>query len=156
LLACGARVAFWRRPPLSQTGCQKNAQPSPPKQKNKKTANLVKQAKSKQKILDKMYEAGLTPDPRVGKERTFAFKFPACQKLPPPVLPFLDVSFGYDGNPEGYLYKVFVWVCRERRLALVGERCSAVSVSSRRLPPHAVTVRTPNPKTHTTHTNNNI
>ena len=37
-------------------------------------SNLVKQAKSKQKILDKMYEAGLTPDPRVGKERAISFK----------------------------------------------------------------------------------
>ena len=44
------------------------------------------------------------------QERTFAFKFPACDKLPPPVLPFIDVSFGYDGNPEGYLYKVCAWV----------------------------------------------
>jgi hypothetical protein len=40
-------------------------------------ANLVKQAKSKQKILDKMYEAGLTQP--VQKERTFEFQFPgAC------------------------------------------------------------------------------
>lgn len=37
-------------------------------------ANLVKQAKSKQKILDKMYEAGLTPP--VSKESTFSFQFP--------------------------------------------------------------------------------
>lgn len=44
-------------------------------------ANLVKQAKSKQKILDKMYEAGLTPP--VTKESTFAFTFPGqdCQDM---------------------------------------------------------------------------
>jgi hypothetical protein len=39
-------------------------------------ANLVKQAKSKQKILDKMYEAGLTQP--VQKERTFEFQFPGA------------------------------------------------------------------------------
>jgi hypothetical protein len=37
-------------------------------------ANLVKQAKSKQKILDKMYEAGLTQP--VAREQTFQFNFP--------------------------------------------------------------------------------
>jgi hypothetical protein len=37
-------------------------------------ANLVKQAKSKQKILDKMVEAGLTQP--VAREQTFQFNFP--------------------------------------------------------------------------------
>jgi hypothetical protein len=36
----------------------------------------VKQAKSKQKILDKMVEAGLTQP--VQKEHTFAFQFPGA------------------------------------------------------------------------------
>ncbi len=67
-------------------------------------ANLVKQAKSKQKILDKMEEAGLTKP--VQRERTFQFSFPDCAKLPPPVLPFIGVSFAYSGKPEEYLYKV--------------------------------------------------
>lgn len=39
-------------------------------------ANLVKQAKSKQKILDKMVEAGLTQP--VQRERTFEFQFPGA------------------------------------------------------------------------------
>ena len=47
------------------------------------------QAKSKQKILDKMEADGLTKP--VSRERTFAFRFPDCEKLPPPVLPFIDV-----------------------------------------------------------------
>merc|ERR1712008_496560 len=37
-------------------------------------SNLVKQAQSKQKIIDKMMEAGLTP--RVDPDPTFRFKFP--------------------------------------------------------------------------------
>lgn len=67
-------------------------------------SNLVKQAKSKQKILDKMEDAGLTP--AVQHESTFHFKFPDCDKLPPPVLPFQDVSFAYSGKDKDCLYRV--------------------------------------------------
>jgi hypothetical protein len=67
-------------------------------------ANLVRQAKSKQKILDKMEAAGLTPP--VKRERTFTFSFPDCDKLPPPVLPFQAVSFAYSGKEEDMLYRV--------------------------------------------------
>ena len=72
-------------------------------------ANLVRQAKSKQKILDKMYEAGLTKP--VQHRQTFTFQFPDCDKLPPPVLPFIDVSFAYSGKEEDMLYRVRRWVC---------------------------------------------
>ena len=37
------------------------------------------------------------------KERTFNFEFPDCDKLPPPVLPFVGVSFSYNGKKEDYL-----------------------------------------------------
>ena len=67
-------------------------------------SNLVKQAQSKQKIIDKMMEAGLTP--RVDPDPTFRFKFPNSQKLPPPVMAFQDVSFSYSGKKEDYLYQV--------------------------------------------------
>ena len=67
-------------------------------------SNLVKQAKSKQKILDKMEAAGLTPP--VQHESTFHFQFPDCDKLPPPVLPFQDVSFAYSGQDKDCLYRV--------------------------------------------------
>jgi ATP-binding cassette subfamily F protein 2 len=46
-------------------------------------ANLVKQAKSKQKILDKMYEAGLTQP--VQREQTFQFQFPGAPPAPGPI-----------------------------------------------------------------------
>jgi hypothetical protein len=65
-------------------------------------SNLVKQAQSKQKIIDKMVEAGLTrkpvPDP------VFRFTFPSSEKIPPPVLAFQNVSFAYSGKKEDYLY----------------------------------------------------
>jgi len=67
-------------------------------------SNLVKQAKSKQKILDKMEADGLTPP--VVHHRPFAFSFPDCDKLPPPVLPFISVSFAYSGREEDMLYRV--------------------------------------------------
>ena len=61
-------------------------------------ANLRKQADSKQKIIDKMHEAGLTekpvPDPK------YMFRFPNAEKLPPPVLAFEEVSFAYSGKRQ--------------------------------------------------------
>ena len=82
-------------------------------------ANLVKQAQSKQKILDKMEAQGLTPP--VQREATFKFSFPPCQRLATPVLPFDDVSFSYSGKKEDYLYtNVNLAIDCESRVALVG------------------------------------
>ncbi len=82
-------------------------------------ANARKQAESKQKIIDKMVAAGLTPP--VVKEKTFTFRFPECTKVPPPVLPFDNVSFAYDGKAEHYLYKDLDFgVDCDSRIALVG------------------------------------
>merc|ERR1719214_25872 len=47
-------------------------------------ANLRKQADSKQKIIDKMKEAGLTEKPM--PDPTFNFGFPEADEIPPPVL----------------------------------------------------------------------
>src|SRR5436853_5937835 len=47
-------------------------------------ANLVKQAKSRQKILDKMEADGLIE--QVVPDRVFTFRFADVEKLPPPVL----------------------------------------------------------------------
>jgi len=81
-------------------------------------ANLVKQAKSKQKILDKMEEDGLTQP--VHRERTFDFQFPECEKLPPPVLPFVQACFSYNGK-KPYLYTNLEFgVDCDSRIALVG------------------------------------
>ena len=99
-------------------------------------SNLVKQAKSKQKILDKMEAAGLTPP--VQHESTFHFQFPDCDKLPPPVLPFQDVSFAYSGQDKDCLYRVssvqlaylqcqLCWTSRRCSSTLVNQSCSAFS-----------------------------
>lgn len=82
-------------------------------------ANLVRQAKSRQKILDKMEADGLIE--KVVPDRVFSFRFPDIEKLPPPVLSFDDISFSYDGNPEHNLYEHLNFgVDMDSRIALVG------------------------------------
>lgn len=81
----------------------------------------MKTAKSKQKILDKMEAAGLTPSPRA--EKTFEFTFPQCSKLAPPVLPFKNVSFQYpsaDPSLGMLLQNLEFGVDCDSRVALVG------------------------------------
>ncbi|KAJ1864673.1 ABC transporter ATP-binding protein arb1 [Coemansia sp. RSA 2703] len=82
-------------------------------------SNLVRQAKSKQKIIDKMEAAGLIE--KIEVERKIKFRFPDTTRLPPPVLSFDDVTFSYDGNPENALYsEVDAAVDMDSRIALIG------------------------------------
>jgi ATP-binding cassette subfamily F protein 2 len=66
-------------------------------------ANLVKQAKSKQKIIDKMEAAGLVQ--KVEGPKQLRFNFEEVRKLPPPIIAFSDVAFAYSGEKKDYLYK---------------------------------------------------
>mmetsp|Transcript_16401 Transcript_16401/g.32075 ORF Transcript_16401/g.32075 Transcript_16401/m.32075 type:complete len:603 (+) Transcript_16401:30-1838(+) len=82
-------------------------------------SNLVRQAKSKQKILDKMEAQGLTA--KVVHEASFNFRFNACERLPPPAMSFLEVAFSYSGDKHEYLYKnLNLGVDMDSRIALVG------------------------------------
>jgi len=82
-------------------------------------SNLVRQGKSKQKIIDKMVAAGLTE--KVIKEPVFNFRFPSVEILPPPVLAFDDMSFAYSGNLKDALYQhLKLGVTMDSRVALVG------------------------------------
>lgn len=82
-------------------------------------ANEVKQAQSKQKIIDKMTEAGLTAAPKPDPD--YNFNFPNCGGLPPPVMAFKEVSFSYSGKAEDYLYTGLDFaVDMDSRVALVG------------------------------------
>ncbi|KAJ6053517.1 uncharacterized protein N7446_009529 [Penicillium canescens] len=82
-------------------------------------ANLVRQAKSRQKILDKMEADGFIQP--VLADRVFTFRFADVDKLPPPVLSFDDVSFSYSGNWEDTLYEHLDFgVDMDSRTALVG------------------------------------
>jgi hypothetical protein len=83
-------------------------------------ANLVRQAKSKQKIIDKMEAAGLiekveAPRPLRCVHHTtlrpvlmfssFRFNFEDIRRLPPPIIAFDDVAFSYSGEKKDYLYE---------------------------------------------------
>ncbi|KAI8818013.1 P-loop containing nucleoside triphosphate hydrolase protein [Fimicolochytrium jonesii] len=82
-------------------------------------ANLVRQAKSRQKILDKMEADGLIE--KVEKPAAFAFKFESAGPLPPPVLSFSDMSFAYNGNLKDAIYRHLEFGAdTESRIALVG------------------------------------
>ncbi len=82
-------------------------------------ANAVKQAQSKQKIIDKMIEAGLTKMPIVPPK--YDFSFANVPKLPPPVLAVKDVSFAYSGREADYLYQnIDLSVDMDTRVAIVG------------------------------------
>jgi len=82
-------------------------------------ANLVKQAKSRQKILDKMEAEGLIQP--VDRERCVTLYFPSCGQLAPPVMAFQGVAFSYSGQKRDYLYKNLDFaVDLDSRVALVG------------------------------------
>ncbi|PTD11652.1 ABC transporter ATP-binding protein ARB1 [Fusarium culmorum] len=82
-------------------------------------ANLVRQAKSRQKILDKMEADGFIQP--VEQDRVFSFRFADVDKLPPPVLSFDNVTFSYSGNPEDDLYRnLDLGFDMDSRTALVG------------------------------------
>ncbi|KAL1392390.1 P-loop containing nucleoside triphosphate hydrolase protein [Phyllosticta capitalensis] len=82
-------------------------------------ANLVRQAKSRQKILDKMEADGFIEP--VVQDRVFTFRFADVEKLPPPVLSLDNVTFSYSGNKEDNLYENLDFgVDMDSRTALVG------------------------------------
>jgi len=83
------------------------------------SAKLARQAQSKEKVLAKMVERGLTET--VVRDRIWNFSFDDCGKIPPPVLQFNEVSFGYKPGEENELYsKLDLSVDCDSRVALVG------------------------------------
>ena len=81
------------------------------------SAKLAKQAQSKEKTLAKMQAGGLTE--KVVMEKTVKLHFHQCGSLPPPVLQFTNVTFGY--TPDKILYsKLDFGVDLDSRIALVG------------------------------------
>ena len=83
-------------------------------------ANLVKQAKSKQKIIDKMEAAGLIEP--VVQPRPLRFNFEDVRKLPPPIIAFNDVGFSYGGKKEDFLYQDLSFgIDMDSRVAIVGQ-----------------------------------
>lgn len=82
-------------------------------------ANLVRQAKSRQKILDKMEADGLLEMPY--EEPIFRFKFADAGAMAPPLISFSEVAFSYSGQKKDYLFKnVSFGVHPSSRICLVG------------------------------------
>ncbi|THU44319.1 hypothetical protein C4D60_Mb02t06170 [Musa balbisiana] len=81
------------------------------------SAKLARQAQSKEKTLAKMERGGLTE--KVVKDKVLVVRFVDVGKLPPPVLQFVGVTFGY--TPEKLIYKNLDFgVDLDSRVALVG------------------------------------
>ncbi|OIW03912.1 hypothetical protein TanjilG_30188 [Lupinus angustifolius] len=81
------------------------------------SAKLARQAQSKEKTLAKMERGGLTE--KVSRDSVLVFRFVDVGKLPPPVLQFVEVSFGY--TPDNLIYKnIDFGVDLDSRVALVG------------------------------------
>jgi len=81
------------------------------------SAKLARQAKSKEKVLAKMEAGGLTDV--VVKDKILRLAFEDVGELPPPVLQFQGVAFGYENQP--LLYKNLNFgVDLDSRIALVG------------------------------------
>jgi len=82
-------------------------------------ANLVRQAKSRQKILDKMEADGLLEMPF--EEPLFRFKFADAGEMSPPIISFSEVAFSYSGKKEDYLFKnISFGIHPNSRIVLVG------------------------------------
>ncbi|KAJ6739601.1 ATP-BINDING TRANSPORT PROTEIN-RELATED [Salix koriyanagi] len=81
------------------------------------SAKLARQAQSKEKTLAKMERGGLTE--KVARDKILVFRFVDVGKLPPPVLQFVEVAFGY--TPDNLIYKsIDFGVDLDSRIALVG------------------------------------
>ncbi|PHT67220.1 hypothetical protein T459_26707 [Capsicum annuum] len=81
------------------------------------SAKLARQAQIKEKTLAKMERCGITEN--VGRDSILVFRFTDVGKLPPQVLQFLEVSFGY--TPDNLIYKNLDFgVDLDSRIVLVG------------------------------------
>jgi ATP-binding cassette, subfamily F, member 2 len=81
------------------------------------TKKMVRQAQSREKALKRMEERGLTE--AVAKDKQFTFFFPECNPLPPPIIQFQNVTFGY--SKDKILYRdLDMGFDLDSRVALVG------------------------------------
>eukprot|EP01123_Difflugia_compressa_P003390 TRINITY_DN143_c1_g1_i1.p1 TRINITY_DN143_c1_g1~~TRINITY_DN143_c1_g1_i1.p1 ORF type:complete len:628 (+),score=134.61 TRINITY_DN143_c1_g1_i1:56-1939(+) len=82
------------------------------------SAKLARQAKSKEKVLSKMVERGLTE--KVTADKVYKLRFEPCGFLAPPIMAFSEVSFVYPGQKNLIYTKLTISVDLDSRIALVG------------------------------------
>ncbi|KAG6515872.1 hypothetical protein ZIOFF_026306 [Zingiber officinale] len=82
------------------------------------SAKLARQAQSKEKTLAKMERGGLME--KVVKDKVLVFRFTDVGKLPPPVLQFVGVTFGYTPETPLIYKNLDFGVDLDSRIALVG------------------------------------
>lgn len=83
------------------------------------SAKLARQAQSKEKTLAKMEAAGLTE--KVVRDKVLVMQFYDPGPLPPPVVQFNHVHFGYTADPKAALYSDLDFgIDLDSRVALVG------------------------------------
>ncbi len=81
------------------------------------TVKMVRQAQSREKLLQKKLEAGLTPKPE--EIKMYDWSFPDAGSLPVPVLAIENVTFGYPKSHPLY-HDVDFGIDLQTRVALVG------------------------------------
>ena len=81
------------------------------------SVKMVRQAQSREKLLEKKLEAGLVMPPEI--DQVLDFSFPDPGQLPVPVLQVQELSFGYPGCEPLY-DNVEFGVDMSSRIALVG------------------------------------
>lgn len=81
------------------------------------TRKMAQQAQSREKILAKLAEGGLTE--AVEQEHVKKLRFPSPGTLPPPILQVAGVTFAYPGRPNLY-EKIDFAVGLDSRIAMLG------------------------------------
>jgi len=82
------------------------------------SAKLARQAKSREKVLNKMVEKGLTE--KIVSDKVYKLTFEPVGFLAPPIMSFTDVSFTYPGQKKPIYKNLTISVDLDSRIALVG------------------------------------
>jgi len=82
------------------------------------SAKLARQAKSREKVLAKMVEKGLTE--KIVVDKIYKLSFEPVGFLAPPIMSFNDVNFTYPGQKTPIYRKLTISVDLDSRIALVG------------------------------------
>ena len=114
----------------------------PPRRFGHGTVKMVRQAQSREKLLQKKLEEGLTEKPQ--RDAEWDFSFPDPGELPTPVLMIQDVSFAYP-NSEPLYHNLDLGIDLQSRIALVGPngagKTTFVKLMTGELQPTSVTQR---------------